>query len=337
MIRNELVKYYLKQAIIVAIISAIGGALFTYIISGIDSRTIFWGGLTGFLIGSSIFILERSLLNNSTSRLKFLPLLFIKVLTYSLIFIIVLTLNTLSSDRSKGMSFFDIISEPNFFKSFQFSIGLTFIFIFFLMINSLLGKGILIKFILGRYSSPKEENKIFMFVDVKSSTAIAEKLGHKKFMSFINDFFYDLSTPVLLTKGEIYKYVGDEAIISWEYVNGKKNCNCLNCFFQIEQSVQRRKNYYLEKYGVITGEIGNLKKEISYMGDVLNTTARIENQCGELNESFLVSEDLFKSLSIPETYIINEYKDQELRGKENKINLFAISKKAYVHDSHLIN
>ncbi len=338
MIRNGLIKHRLKMTIIIGVLSAIGGAIFGYLIEERNLLNLLSGGLTGILIGCPISILEFSLLDNSTSRLKFLPLLFIKLLTYSSLIIIAITTNSVISGRSNEMTFIDILKEPTFLKSFQFSIILTFFFILIIMINALLGRGVLIKFIFGRYSVPREENKIFMFIDVKSSTTIAEQLGHKKFMSFINDFFFDLSAPVLLSKGEIYKYVGDEAIISWDFANGIKNANCLNCFFQIEKSILNRKDYYLKRYGiipefkaglhggiVITGQIGNLKKEISYMGDVLNTTARIESQCAILNQSFLISEKLYKSILIPKTLKTEEYNNQELRGKENKIKLYGVS------------
>ncbi|MGL1891967.1 MAG: adenylate/guanylate cyclase domain-containing protein [Spirochaetaceae bacterium] len=336
MVINEITKHRIKMIIIVGISSFIGGLSFTIynFFENLSLLTLVSGGLTGLVIGSSINILEVTILDNSTSKLKFLPLLFIKVISYSSIFIVVLTTNSIVN----GMSFSDIINESAFFRGFRFSILLTFLFISLIMINSLLGKGVLMKIIFGRYRTPREEKKIFMFIDVKSSTTIAEKLGHLKFMSFINDFFFDLSAPVLYSKGEIYKYVGDEAIICWNFNKGIKNASCLSCFFQIKKSVGKRKNYYLKKYGifpefkagihggiVVTGEIGNLKKEISYMGDVLNTTARIESQCGKLNESFLISEELYKSISIPQNIKVEEYNDQELRGKENKITLYGIS------------
>ena len=48
---------------------------------------------------------------------------------------------------------------------------------FYVQINLLLGEGVLFKFLLGRYRKPLNENRIFMFLDIKSSTTIAENLG----------------------------------------------------------------------------------------------------------------------------------------------------------------
>ena len=41
----------------------------------------------------------------------------------------------------------------------------------------------------GYYQKPKEESKIFMFLDLQSSSKIAELLGHEKYSDFIQDCF----------------------------------------------------------------------------------------------------------------------------------------------------
>ena len=48
-----------------------------------------------------------------------------------------------------------------------------------------LGQGILLNFLIGRYHRPREEERIFMFLDLRSSTTIAEKLGEEKYFNFI--------------------------------------------------------------------------------------------------------------------------------------------------------
>jgi adenylate cyclase len=72
--------------------------------------------------------------------------------------------------------------------------------VFFLQINQLLGEGVLWKFISGKYQKPHEEERIFMFLDMKSSTTIAEKLGHIRFYTLLNELFHQVSQPVLETE-----------------------------------------------------------------------------------------------------------------------------------------
>ena len=57
-----------------------------------------------------------------------------------------------------------------------------------------------------------------MFLDMRSSTTIAEKLGHERFYALLNELFHEISQPVLQTKAEIYQYVGDEVVL---YVGGR--------------------------------------------------------------------------------------------------------------------
>ena len=90
-----------------------------------------------------------------------------------------------------------------------------------------------------------------MFLDLKSSTQIAEKLGHKKYFSLLNDFFHEISDSVLSTRAEIYQYVGDEVIFSWKVKDGILEQNCVNIFFKIKTSLLEHYDDYLQKYALL--------------------------------------------------------------------------------------
>jgi len=77
---------------------------------------------------------------------------------------------------------------------------------------------------------------------------------------------------------------------------------------------------------VTTGEIGIIKKDIVFSGDVLNTTARIQSLCNSLQAKLLVSEDLLHRLDLNEKFISRPKGEIELRGKENKVRLFEITR-----------
>lgn len=47
------------------------------------------------------------------------------------------------------------------------------------------GSGNLRKMLTGEFFRPKEENRIFMFLDLRSSTSMAEILGHIKYSELI--------------------------------------------------------------------------------------------------------------------------------------------------------
>ena len=74
---------------------------------------------------------------------------------------------------------------------------------------------------------------------------------------------------------------------------------------------------------VSIGEIGALKKEIVYSGDVLNTTARIQSLCKKLGHDLVLSEDLKNELDNSGRYTFEYLDEITLQGKVAPTRLFA--------------
>ena len=100
------------------------------------------------------------------------------------------------------------------------------IFVFALLINftvqvdRLLGRGVLVSLLLGRYHRPREEVRIFLLVDLRDSSRIAEELGNMRYLAFLKRFIADISTSAIRFGGRIYRYVGDQVILTWKQVDG---------------------------------------------------------------------------------------------------------------------
>jgi len=210
--------------------------------------------------------------------------------------------------------------------------------LFFSEVLDYLGENAVSNFFMGKYHHPREENRIFMFLDMKSSTTIAEQLGHVEYFRLLNKYYTDTTEAIIQTSGEIYQYVGDEIIVSWNLKKGLASNNCIRCFFMIKETFSTLSDRYIESFGLIpkfkagfhygkvtTGEIGVLKKEIFFTGDVLNTTARIQASCNEYETDLLISEELISRLDINDTYDISAIGECELKGRNKKINLFSIT------------
>jgi len=180
---------------------------------------------------------------------------------------------------------------------------------FMLQVNDKFGPGVMWKLLTGRYYNPRDEERIFMFLDLRSSTSIAERIGHKRFFELLRELFQDVTKPVIDSRGEIYQYVGDEVVISWPVERGLQDANCIHCFFRIEKALAARSAEYAERFGVTpsfkagvhvgeatVGEIGVVKKDIVYSGDVLNTTSRIQEECNRYGVDLIASSDLLVRL-----------------------------------------
>ena len=80
---------------------------------------------------------------------------------------------------------------------------LSFISILVLEISDKYGPGGLRNLIRGRYNKPRKENRIFLFLDINDSTTIAEKIGHEKYFNMLQDFFADITEPII-ANGDIF-------------------------------------------------------------------------------------------------------------------------------------
>jgi len=154
-----------------------------------------------------------------------------------------------------------------------------------------------------------------------------------------NDFFLDLAEPVIKSKGEIYKYVGDEAIITWRLSRVKGSTRPLDCFFQFKEKISKNAKHYMKTYQVVPtfkaglhggkvvgGEMGQVKKEIAFIGDVLNTTSRIEATCNEFGVDLLVSGQMLKTLNLSGKYQSETLGEFTFRGKHCCTEIFSINK-----------
>jgi adenylate cyclase len=124
---------------------------------------------------------------------------------------------------------------------------------FMLQVNDKFGNGVLWRFLTGKYFHPREEKRIFMFLDIKSSTSIAEKIGHMKYFGLLSQFYKDITDPIINCTGEIYQYVGDEVIVTWDEKDGTSDNNCIQCFFEIQRIIESKQDHYLDSYGFVPG------------------------------------------------------------------------------------
>lgn len=189
----------------------------------------------------------------------------------------------------------------------------------------------------GRYQQPETEERIFLFVDLKDSTTLAEALGNDRYSRLVCDFFRDVSPAIAAARGEVYQYVGDEVVVSWPAATGLKYANCLHCFVEMQRAIAARHAAYQHAYGVVpsfkagahgglvtTVLVGTLHREVVYHGDVLNTTARIQAQCNTLGSLFLISAALRHQLGEQPEFRFEPLGGQALRGKASTTELFDV-------------
>ncbi len=203
-------------------------------------------------------------------------------------------------------------------------------------VSLMLGEGNLTKLLRGKFYYPTEEERIFMFLDLQSSTHLAEKLGHVQYSFLLQDCFDDLGV-VDQNRAQVYQYVGDEVILTWNLRDGLNHQYCLRAYYNFKTRLESRKQYYQQRYGcfpffkaglhsgkVIVTEIGKLKKEIAYHGDTLNTAARIQEKCNDFQQELLISDHLRRQLNGSRAFDFTPMGTIRLKGKQTHTQVYAV-------------
>jgi len=307
------------------------------------------GPIIGF-VGSCFIVLNEIWYKQAFVRhMKFMTLLIYKSVLYSaffvLIIILVMSIERALENETNLFSFIGsdafnlLIFEEDLDRIIIYALAGTMAFILVYQISRKMGQGVLWSFIMGKYHRAREEERIFMFMDINNSTELAEKLGDIDYNNLLNDFFFDITDSILTNYGEIYRYVGDEIVVSWKLRKGLPHAHFIRTFFQAKRAIYLKREKYLQLYGlvpsftagfnygkVIVGEIGEIKSQICFFGDVMYETAALEKSCKKYNSDNLVSETLLNMVDLPLIFSTNEEGEVEIPGLTS-MNTFSITEK----------
>ena len=184
----------------------------------------------------------------------------------------------------------------------------------------------------------KRQRVTVLFADVVSFTPLAESLPPEKIVALLNELFTILTGIIFRNRGMIDKFIGDcvmalfgapephadapdnavktaREMIRWLDVGNKKWKREYKLTLQLAISIHCGE--------VIIGNIGSEKRmEFTAIGDVVNTTARLE-KIAQANQ-ILISGTLKQQLKKPEVFKIKPFGRFELRGKNQEVDVFEV-------------
>lgn len=171
-----------------------------------------------------------------------------------------------------------------------------------LRIVGYLGGRNLLHLMTGKYHRPVSEQRIFLFLDIKGSTALVERLGPIEARALIGKFFFDISGPITDFGGEIYRFTGDGVVAVWDLAQGIANNRIVRAIDAVGKAVDREADYYRSKFGhipeyrigvhggpIITSEEGDTRRAIGFYGDTIHIAARLEQKARELGVDCILS------------------------------------------------
>ena len=190
-----------------------------------------------------------------------------------------------------------------------------------------LGRGYFNKLMRNTYFSPRNEYRVFMFIDLKNSTPLADRMGSLEFSRFIQKCFSDFSATALDFGAEIYQFVGDEVIISWLAKENFKFSSCMDLHFAFQKRLKKASQYYLADFGTLpefrssihcgsvsAALVGVYKSEIAYHGSVLNLCSRLQTVCRQYDSPLVISEDFYQKVASESAYRYEPISGIELKG-----------------------
>ncbi|RMF01246.1 MAG: adenylate/guanylate cyclase domain-containing protein [Bacteroidetes bacterium] len=299
--------------------------------------------VVGVLMGLVEFRFLNPLFANQSFGIRFGGKLLVY---YTLLFLLILILFPIAASMELGLSVLDrqvwvkygVYLHSLTFVSTMLQLTVSLVLsLFYAEMNAFIGQKVLRNFFTGKYHTPVEEERIFMFLDMKASTTIAEQLGHVTYFRLLRAYYRCFTEAIVAQEGEVYQYVGDEIILSWGVVNPAAFSRCVACFFALKKALSSQKAWFEAQFElspsfkagihmgkVTTGEIGVLKKEIMFTGDVLNATARIQGLCNDYGVDLLLSGDVCQKLPPDLPYTPHFLGQAELKGKVETMALYTL-------------
>ena len=188
----------------------------------------------------------------------------------------------------------------------------------------------------GGAGAPVGLQRGFLFIDMNGSTTVAEQLKHERYSALLCDC-YRLLQRVLATQTgyHIYQFVGDEAIVYWDYhceACTPKALLIIEAYNALlrEQSHYFRSRYGLQpsfKYAIHGGGVTRVTLnapggQMAFHGDVLNTCSRLLSLCHQHDTDLIVSEAYHNKLGLPARAQLSRIDNALLHGKSSSLTVY---------------
>jgi adenylate cyclase len=302
-------------------------------------QTLDEGAIGGLIVWGFLIFLLPSRLGKPIRRLAFLPRMAVIV---PVILLSIPVTGMIAELLQYGVLEGDGI--PLDLSLYLYVLGIVAIAALVIEIMHIIGPRVLGNLLIGRYQSPVEEDRVFLFIDLAGSTKIAQKLGDLDFQKLLSRFFFDIGETILEAGGEIHAYIGDGVIVTWPRKLG--DARPVISFFAIQDMLKRQRRSYRHTFGVepqvrgalhggpvVMAACGDAKRAIVYFGDTLNTAARLEEQAKRLGRDLVATADFAALIELPAGIEVDQIGPVALRGRDGEIDLAAFVRPATVKTS----
>jgi adenylate cyclase len=179
------------------------------------------------------------------------------------------------------------------------------------------------------------------FSDIRSFTAISEKLEPQEVVEFLNDYMTRMVDCVDKTGGVVDKFIGDAVMAVWGAPISAGNpaqdaFNCVKAALAMRTALWRfnrgrggdrnpriRIGCGINTGEVVAGQIGSSRRmEYTVIGDAVNLASRTEALNKPLGTDILITENTYALIG--KYLILEEMPPITVKGKEKPVRMFAV-------------
>ena len=179
------------------------------------------------------------------------------------------------------------------------------------------------------------------FSDIRSFTAISEKLEPFEVVEFLNDYMTRMVECVNITNGVVDKFIGDAVMAVWgaPVSSGSPEQDALNCVRAALMMRAALLDFNKDRGGdkkpiikigcgintgpVIAGQIGSNKRmEYTVIGDAVNFASRTESLNKPLGTDILITENTYNL--IKDHVLVEQMPSVTVKGKEKPVSMYAV-------------
>lgn len=182
--------------------------------------------------------------------------------------------------------------------------------------------------------TPVRVEKIILFADIVSYSAISERSSIEDVFLVLNTYFEICSRIILGRGGQVNKFLGDGLMAYFDVEQADDAIQaCLDILEELQQLRKKasvdsplrllNSGFGLAQGTVIEGNMGShFKTDFTIIGDAVNTASRLEQLTREFNRAIVLSESLRDSTKNPWIFVsLGKY---NLKGKEKNTELYSI-------------
>ncbi|MDD9909749.1 MAG: adenylate/guanylate cyclase domain-containing protein [Ahrensia sp.] len=327
----------------VTIISGFIGEMYGTLVYGEDAGDHWRGFRTGATIGFISAVIEvfyiRSVRRSWVRRVAFLPGLLVRILALTVIVRVGLKGNEFLSQYLAGQPLGQDLSFRQELRDTLFSMGIVIAFVVGTQLSSIIGWRRFTSLVIGRYFRPSVEDRVFLLVDLVDSTALASRLGNVRFHELLSEFFYQLDRALVSSRGEVVSYIGDAVIFTWPLSDDRrKNARSIHALIQMISHIKDNEAWFEAEFGaapsfravlhggeVVVGECGDSRRQVTYLGSVLNMIGRLEGLAKNENQPFLITKEIVDRMEPPKGVHFKSFGERQLKGLEKPISVYSIN------------